>query len=125
MMALSRFVDVIATKLSADNDSHRTTNSTPPTVRWYQRNTGVVKDERRRWSRHRLLTAIRSLCPSRKCAGWALGILSFLIVPGPEHRLDIKSRTPVEAFISMGNRTVLDYPARPMLDSFARASMER
>jgi len=33
--------------------------------------------------------------------------------------------TPVEAFISTGDRTFLDYLARPMLDSFARAFTER
>ena len=33
--------------------------------------------------------------------------------------------TPVEAFISTGNRTFFEYLARPMLDSFARAFTER
>ncbi|WP_140538854.1 HlyD family type I secretion periplasmic adaptor subunit [Mesorhizobium sp. B1-1-8] len=33
--------------------------------------------------------------------------------------------TPVEAFINTGDRTFLDYLARPMLDSFARAFTER
>jgi HlyD family type I secretion membrane fusion protein len=33
--------------------------------------------------------------------------------------------TPVEAFIGTGDRTFLDYLARPMLDSFARAFTER
>ncbi|WP_245274363.1 HlyD family type I secretion periplasmic adaptor subunit [Mesorhizobium sp. L2C066B000] len=33
--------------------------------------------------------------------------------------------TPVEAFISTGERTFLEYLARPMLDSFARAFTER
>ncbi|MGX8008344.1 HlyD family type I secretion periplasmic adaptor subunit [Mesorhizobium sp. ORM8.1] len=33
--------------------------------------------------------------------------------------------TPVEAFISTGDRTFFDYLARPMLDSFARAFTER
>lgn len=33
--------------------------------------------------------------------------------------------TPVEAFISTGERTFFDYLARPMLDSFARAFTER
>ncbi|ESY22747.1 HlyD family type I secretion periplasmic adaptor subunit [Mesorhizobium sp. LNJC394B00] len=33
--------------------------------------------------------------------------------------------TPVEAFISTGDRTFLEYLARPMLDSFARAFTER
>ncbi|WP_245263517.1 HlyD family type I secretion periplasmic adaptor subunit [Mesorhizobium sp. LNJC374B00] len=33
--------------------------------------------------------------------------------------------TPVEAFISTGDRTFLEYLARPMLDSFARAFRER
>ncbi|RWK01167.1 MAG: HlyD family type I secretion periplasmic adaptor subunit [Mesorhizobium sp.] len=33
--------------------------------------------------------------------------------------------TPVEAFISTGDRTFLEYLARPMMDSFARAFAER
>jgi HlyD family secretion protein len=33
--------------------------------------------------------------------------------------------TPVEAFISTGDRTFFEYLARPMLDSFARAFTER